>query len=128
MHYYQHHIGDFIKATARLSDSQLVGYLRLLWMYYDQERPLHNDLDVLSMQIGMPVDDTFLLLRAYFKKDGDVWRHTRCDKEIAEYHDLIAKKSNAGKASAERKKKNSSAGVQQVFDSSQTDEQLTINQ
>lgn len=128
MHYYQHHIGDFIKATARLSDSQLVAYLRLLWMYYDQERPLHNDLDVLSMQIGVSVDDTFLLLRAYFKKDGDVWRHTRCDKEIADYHAHIAKKSNAGKASAERRKNNSSTGVQQAFDNSSTAEQLTSNQ
>jgi uncharacterized protein YdaU (DUF1376 family) len=43
MHYYQHHIGDFIKATSRLTDGQAMAYLRLLWMYYDTEKPLKPD-------------------------------------------------------------------------------------
>lgn len=127
MHYYQHHIGDFIKATARLSDSQTIVYLRLLWMYYDSEKPLENDLDILVMKTGGDLDDVDLLLRAFFKLDDGVWRHTRCDAEIAEYHQFVAKKSNAGKASAERRLNKRSTPVQQVLDTKATDVQLTTN-
>ena len=127
MHYYQHHIGDFIKATARLTDAQSMAYLRLLWMYYDSEKPLPDDVDVLSMQVGLSAEDLSLILRAFFRLEDGVWKHTRCDQEIADYHAFLEKKSNAGKASAERRKNNSSTGVQQVFNSSSTTEQLTTN-
>lgn len=128
MHYYQHHIGDFIKATARLSDSQTMGYLRLLWMYYDSEKPLKPDLKVLSFQIGSTVEDAELLLKSFFDLREDGWHHTRCDKEIAEYREFLNKKSNAGKASAERRKNNSSTGVDHVLNNGSTDATLTNNQ
>ena len=128
MHYYQHHIGDFIKATARLTDAQSMAYLRLLWMYYDSEKPVPDDIDVLSMQVGLPVEELSLILRAYFKLENSTWNHTRCDQEIADYHSFLEKKSNAGKASAERRKNNSSTGVQHVSNNSSSTEQLTTNQ
>lgn len=127
MHYYQHHIGDFIKATARLSDTQTMAYLRLLWMYYDREKPLKPDTKLLAFQIGASVEDTELLLESFFVLCESGWHQTRCDQEIADYHAHIAKKSNAGKASAERRKNNSSTGVQQVLSGSSTIEQLTTN-
>jgi uncharacterized protein YdaU (DUF1376 family) len=127
MHYYQHHIGDFIKATARLSDSQAMSYLRLLWMYYDSEKPLKPDTKVLAFQIGATVEDTELLLESFFWLAESGWHHTRCDKEIEDYRQFLNKKSNAGKASAERKKNNSSTDVQQVFNTCSTDVQLTTN-
>jgi len=128
MHYYQHHIGDFIKATARLSDSQSMAYLRLIWMYYDSEKPLTLDTKVLAFQIGASVEDTELLLKSFFALENDGWHQTRCDKEIEDYREFLNKKINAGKASAERRKNNSSTGVQQVFNNSSTDVQLTTNQ
>lgn len=128
MHYYQHHIGDFIKATARLTDTQSMAYLRLLWMYYDSEKPLKPDSKVLAFQIGATVEETELLLQSFFWLAVDGWHHTRCDQEIAEYRAFLDKKSNAGKASAERRKNNRSTGVEQVLDSSSSIEQLTTNQ
>ena len=128
MHYYQHHIGDFIKATARLSDTQSMAYLRLLWMYYDSEKPLKPDTKVLAFQIGATVEETELLLESFFWLAENGWHHTRCDQEIAEYRSFLDKKSNAGKASAERRKNIRSTGVEQVLDSSATVEQLTTNQ
>lgn len=127
MHYYQHHIGDFIKATARLSDAQAMGYLRLLWMYYDSEKPLKPDAKVLAFQIGATVEDTELLLESFFVLCENGWHQTRCDKEIQEYREFLNKKSNAGKASAERRKNNRLTGVEQVLNSSATDVQLTTN-
>jgi uncharacterized protein YdaU (DUF1376 family) len=128
VHYYQHHIGDFIKATARLSDNQSMAYLRLLWMYYDSEKPLKPDAKILAFQIGASVEETQLLLESFFWLADSGWHHTRCDQEIAEYRSFLDKKSNAGKASAERRKNIRSTGVEQVLDSSATGEQLTTNQ
>lgn len=127
MHYYQHHIGDFIKATARLSDGQTMAYLRLLWMYYDSEKPLKPDTKVLAFQIGATVEDTELLLESFFVLCENGWHQTRCDKEIEEYREFLNKKSNAGKASAERRKNNRLTSVEQVLNGSATDVQLTTN-
>ena len=127
MHYYQHHIGDFIKATARLTDGQSMAYLRLLWMYYDTEKPLKPDSKLLAFQIGASVEETELLLQSFFQLTDDGWRHTRCDSEIFEYRTLVDKKANAGRASAERRMNSRSTGVQQVLDGCSTDVQLTNN-
>jgi uncharacterized protein YdaU (DUF1376 family) len=127
MHYYQHHIGDFIKATSRLSDCQTMAYLRLLWMYYDSEKPLKPDIKILAFQIGASHEDTELLLKSYFVLCENGWHQKRCDKEIEEYRELLNKKSNAGKASAEQRKNRRSTDVEQVLNSSGTVEQLTNN-
>jgi len=127
MHYYQHHIGDFIKATSRLTDSQAMAYLRLIWMYYDSEKPLSNDIEVLALQIGLPIDDVHLLLRAYFRLEDGVWKHSRCDAEIEEYRSFVDKKSLAGKASAEQRKNKRLTTAEQVLNECSTDVQLTNN-
>lgn len=140
MHYYFHHIGDFIRATARLTDAQTMAYLRLLWRYYDKQEPLVDDIEVLAFQIGSDQETVRLILKSYFKFDEKgVWTHSRCDKEIKEYEANQAKKSKAGKASAERKKNASktrakrltntrSTDDERMSDDSSADVQLTNNQ
>ena len=86
MHYYQHHIGDFIKATARLTDSQCMTYLRLLWMYYDTEKPLSQDHDTLAFQLGVSPKDVGMVLNTFFYIKNNAWHHSRCDEEIAKFH------------------------------------------
>jgi len=127
MHYYQHHIGDFIKATARLSDSQTIAYLRLLWMYYDTEKPLILDTELLAFQIGTSIQDTELLLRTFFILTDKGWKQTRCEEEISSYREFLNKKSMAGRASAEQRKNTRSTPVQQTLNDSSTDVQLTTN-
>jgi len=127
MHYYQHHIGDFIKATARLSDSQTIAYLRLLWMYYDTEKPLILDTELLAFQIGTSIQDTELLLRTFFILTDEGWKQTRCEEEISSYREFLNKKSMAGRASAEQRKNIRSTPVQQTLNDSSTDVQLTTN-
>ncbi len=128
MHYYPHHIGDFIKATARLTDAQTMAYLRLIWMYYDRERPLPDDIQSLAFQLGTDENTVKLILVSYFKLENGAWNHTRCDAEIEAYRANQEKKSRAGKASAERRKNTSSTDDEQVFNSSSTSVQLTKNQ
>ena len=75
------------------------------------------------------MDEVLTILNTFFilDEENDVWHHTRCDKEIAEYHGFIASKSKAGKASAERRLNKKATGVEQVLNSSSTVEQLTTN-
>lgn len=85
MHYYQHHIGDFIRDTANLNDHQVATYLRMLWAYYDSEKPISGELEDIAFAMRSDEKTVRLLLRHYFKEAEDGWHHTRCDKEIAEY-------------------------------------------
>jgi uncharacterized protein YdaU (DUF1376 family) len=128
VHYYPHHIGDFIKATARLTDAQSMSYLRLIWMYYDRERPLPDDIQALAFQLGTDENTVKLILASYFRLDNGSWHHTRCDAELEAYRANQEKKSKAGKASAERRKSISSTDDEQLFNSNSTSVQLTNNQ
>lgn len=129
MHYYQHHIGDFIKATARLSDAQAMAYLRLIWKYYDDERPLPDEMDVIAFQIGATEADVNLILRSYFKLEDDGWHQTRCDTEISEYHQKAEQASKAGKASAQARMNKRLTDVEQPLNGLSTNHKpLTNNQ
>jgi uncharacterized protein YdaU (DUF1376 family) len=128
VHYYHHHIGDFVKATARLTDAQSMAYLRLIWMYYDRERPLPDDIEALAFQLGTDEKTVHLILVSFFRLEDGRWHHTRCDAEIKEYKELIHKRSKAGKASAEHRTNTSSTPVEQVSNTQPTDVQLTNNQ
>lgn len=104
MHYYQHHIGDFIRDTANLSDSQTMAYLRLIWMYYDSEEPLKNDPESLAFSIGSDDATVLRLLKHYFVLDADAWRHKRIDAEISAYHSKAEKARESAKARWKNKK------------------------
>ena len=84
MNYYQHHIGDFIKDTARLTDSQSMAYLRLLWSYYDTEKPIDSDIDATAFKIGATASDVKQILQHYFTLESDgFWHNKRADVELA---------------------------------------------
>lgn len=106
MHYYQHHIGDFIKDTARLNDAQCMAYLRLIWLYYDTESPLNNDIDALAFEIGASASDVGQILKRFFflHEDG-LWHHPRCNKEILAFRE----KSDKAKKSADARWNNANA-------------------
>jgi uncharacterized protein YdaU (DUF1376 family) len=104
MNYYQHHIGDFIRDTARLSDSQCMAYLRLIWMYYDTEQPIPNNQRILAFKTGASVADVELILEAYFTLSDDAWHHSRCDSEIAAYWKFCEGQKEKGKKGGRPKK------------------------
>ncbi|CAB4151650.1 Protein of unknown function DUF1376 [uncultured Caudovirales phage] len=129
MHYYQHHIGDFIKDTSFLTNEEIGIYMKLIWLYYDTEKPLTKDFSMLAIKVGARDKEISVcaMLNMYFDEQEDGWHHSRCDKEIAEYHGFIESKSKAGKASAERRLNMKSTGVEQVLNTKTTDVQLTTN-
>jgi uncharacterized protein YdaU (DUF1376 family) len=95
MHYYPHHIGDFLKDTTHLNDAQAMTYLRLMWRYYLDEQPLSGAIEDLAFAVKSDEQTVRLILRHFFTFTVDKWHHTRIDKEIADYHlkSLKAKKS-----------------------------------
>lgn len=104
MHYYQHHIGDFTRDTARLNDAQCMAYLRLIWSYYDTEQPLADDPEGLAFSIGASTSDVLQILKHYFVLEDGVWRNPRCDREIQAYRERSekAKRSASSRWSAAR--------------------------
>ena len=104
MHYYQHHIGDFIQATARLTDAQSMTYLRMLWLYYETEQPLPNNTKVIGLKVGADPEAVALILEVFFVQDGDLWSHKRCDAEIADYKAIRDRNRQNGKAGGRPKK------------------------
>jgi len=113
MHYYQHHIGDFQRDTASLSDSNTMAYLRLMWMYYDTEQPLPADAKKLAFKIGSNQDSVQMILDTFFIKDEEVYRHKRCDKVLNEIYNKSEKARLAAKS---RWDKNASA-MHEQYDS-----------
>lgn len=98
MHYYQHHIGDFIKDTTHLDDHQLATYLRMLWAYYTSESPISSDFEDVAFAMRTDEKTVRLLLRHFFTESPDGWHHTRCDKEIADYREKAEKAQKAANA------------------------------
>lgn len=98
MHYYQHHIGDFIKDTNYLTNEEVGIYLKLIWLYYDTEKPLPNDIHTLCMKTNSRDNLKAVenILAMYFQLIDNEWHHTRCDKEIAEYAEFCAKQKANG--------------------------------
>ena len=98
MHYYRHHIGDFLKDTGHLSNDQMGVYLRMLWRYYLDEKPLKDDCESIAFAMRSDGKTVGLILHHFFVLQDDGWRHKRCDKEIADYHEKKGKASNSANA------------------------------
>lgn len=106
MNYYQHHIGDFVRDTARLTDSQCMAFLRMIWLYYESENALPSDVDAIAFKIGANASDVHSILKHFFfLHDDGLWHQSRCDKEILAFR----AKSKKAKDSANARWNNANA-------------------
>jgi uncharacterized protein YdaU (DUF1376 family) len=130
MHYYQHHIGDFIKDTSFLTNEEVGIYMKMIWIYYDTEEPLPDSLFELSMKANARDKEVIIegLLHLFFTKSNDGWHHKRCDKEIQNYRQQLESASKAGKASAAKRALNkASTDVEKSSNDRSTTVQPTNN-
>ena len=145
MHYYSHNINDFNNATIHLSVEEECMYHRALAWYYSNELPLPKDkakiyryLRATTKKLQTAVNN---ILDDFFTEKEDGFHQSRCDSEIAEYQSKQAKAVEAGKASANARRKlnenktdvqqgnnDCSATVQQEFNDRSTTAQPTKNQ
>ena len=86
MHYYKHHIGDFLKDTGHLTNEQMGVYMRMLWRYYMDEKPLEDDCEGIAFAMRSDEKTVRLLLRHFFVLTESGWAQKRCDREIKEFH------------------------------------------
>lgn len=101
MHYYQHHIGDFIKDTSFLSNEEVGIYLKLLWLYYDTEQPLEANAFSLAIKTNARGKEPAVaaILEMFFEMREGLWHHTRCDAELEKYKRM----SEGGKRGADKR-------------------------
>lgn len=133
MNYYPHHIGDFNNATRHLTRVERALYRELIELYYDTEQPLPaGDLGWICKKVLAASDEekaaVMTVLGEFFEKDGDFWRHDRCDREIAAYREKHEAAVRAGKASAESRLNAKSARTKRTSSKRSTDVQPTKNQ
>lgn len=118
MHYYQFNIGDYAKDTRHLSNTEDLAYRRMIDMYYDTELPLPSDVVKLCRLINMRdhSSDVSAILDDFFDLDGDVYRHKRIDREIAEYHAKAdVARANGKKGGRPKKQQENPEKTQSVF-------------
>ena len=103
MNYYEHHLGDYDGATAHLTWLEDCAYRRMLCLYYRTESPLPADPKQVCRLVRATSkferDAVQQVLGEFFVLADDGWRNTRCDEDIAAYHELEpereAKRENA---------------------------------
>ncbi len=95
MHHYPRNIGDWMTATAHLSDVEECIYSRMTDQYYARELPLPLEMVSVCRLVrattpaakrAVPV-----ILGEFFTEQPDGWHQKRCDEEIAKYREKSAK-------------------------------------
>jgi uncharacterized protein YdaU (DUF1376 family) len=98
VHYYQHHIGDYLSHTASLSLLEHGVYLRLLQCYYMADGYLagcmYRAVGARSAEEKEAVD---YILATYFTVQDGVYKQAGADKRIAEFNE----KSNKARKAVE---------------------------
>ena len=103
MRYYKHNLGDFLADTHYLTNERLAVYLKLIWEYYLQEKPITID-DYYEKADELRTDEPTLsyILHKYFYLDEDidneVWRHKRIDGELQMLQNINSKKAQGAQS------------------------------
>ena len=97
---------DYLAKTQNLTTEMHGAYMLMLMAYWSNGGPLTDDDEELALICGLtPV--AFSLARKRLAKlfviENGLWINKRMDEEIAKTNGLIAQKSAAGKASAQRR-------------------------
>ena len=98
--YYRWFPGDYARDTGHLTMLQHGAYRQLLDAYMATGKPLRGDLHAMHRICGALSGEerqaVEFALTEFFIKEGPVWRHARCDREIKH----LANVSEAGRSAA----------------------------
>jgi uncharacterized protein YdaU (DUF1376 family) len=104
MRYYKHNIGDFLADTHYLSNPRLAVYIKLVWEYYLQEKPIKliGTLTDKAEELKTNEDTLEYILDRYFYEVREnnvwLWRHKRIDSELAKMNSTNQKKSEGAQS------------------------------
>lgn len=102
------YVGDYLKDTQHLSTAEHGAYILLIIHAWTREGALPADTERLRRITGMDQKDwkrSWPVLREFFQEDGDGYRHSRIDRELANARRMVEQRSAAGKASAEARRR-----------------------
>lgn len=129
MNYYEHHMGDYLKATAHLSALEDCFYRRALDWYYSNEKPLPSDeaqvARLLRAQGASERKAVKDVLSEFFALTNDGWRNKRADSEIADFHVRLEKNRENGKKGGRPRKPNQNPKITDGFNSANPSESET---
>lgn len=104
MQHYAFHIGDYVKATAHLTDAEDLAYRRLLDLYYDTEGHIPYEAEQAARRVRLGVAAVVQILKEFFVDTGSEWVHLRCDQEIEKIYEKSEKARDNGKRSGEARR------------------------
>lgn len=91
MQYYNHHIGDFKRDTSFLCHKKRSIYLELIWLYYDTESCLPNDMKLLARKCECDETEIADILELFFVEEDDGFHHKRIDEELRKVYERSEK-------------------------------------
>lgn len=106
MHYYKFNIKDWTRDTAHLSVIEEGVYRRLLDHYYESEKPIpmETNMVVRRLRLSGHEDALQVILSEFFEVRDDGHHHNRCDDEIGKYHAKAGANRENGKRGGRPKK------------------------
>lgn len=108
MHYFQLNIGDYMRDAAHLPPLKHGVYFLLILWYYAHERAIPDDT---ALEVGRAPETTVrAVLEEFFSKRAGGWWHGRIERDVKEYREKIAKRSEAGKLGGRPPKKQKVSG------------------
>ena len=87
MHYYKFNISAFYLSAGHLTAEESGIYRMLIDFYYETENPITKEANAVIRKRGLKGKESIVMdiLNEFFVFDGEVWRHDKCDTEIADY-------------------------------------------
>jgi uncharacterized protein YdaU (DUF1376 family) len=86
------YLADYVADTGQLSLTEHGAYILLMAHYYNTGKPLPANAPILHRVCRAASDieqeAVAVVLTAYFKRDGDVYRHNRIDRELAKASEI----------------------------------------
>jgi uncharacterized protein YdaU (DUF1376 family) len=104
LHYYQFHIGDYLKDTRHLTNEEDLAYRRLLDLYYDSEAFIPLETQSVSRRLQVGCEALITVLNEFFIKTETGYQNLRADQVIAEYHATCERNKANGKLGGRPKK------------------------
>ena len=115
MNHYPKHIGDWMTATAHLSELEECMYSRMTDQYYAREAPLPLDMVACCRLVRAATASARraveTVLREFFSKQDDGWHQKRCDEELELYRERSAKASASAQEMWRKRNANASANA-----------------
>lgn len=93
------YVADYLADTGHLSTVEHGAYL-LLIMHYWQNHGLPDSDQKLARISRMPLKEWTAIRDTIAELFGENWNHARIDSELKNAHEMVAKRSAAGKAGA----------------------------